>query len=65
MGTMLKHKAGNTGRENAPLLGTANLCRKEERRLQIEIETWGAQLHPKLLLPPGGEARAGALRHTA
>lgn len=64
-GNYVKHKAGNTGREKRPLLGTANLCRKEERRLQIEIETWRARLHPKLLLPPGGEARAGALCHTA
>lgn len=65
LGNYVKHKASNTG-EKTPLPWAQQTCdAKKERRLQIEIETWGAQLHPKLLLPPGGEARTGALCHTA
>lgn len=50
-GNYVKHKAGNTGKK-MPLLWAQQTCdAKKERLLQIEIETWGAQLHPKLLLP--------------
>lgn len=52
--------------EKMPLHWAQQTCdRRRKDDFQTDTKVSGAQLHPKLLLPPGGEVRAGALYNAA